>query len=225
MTLDLLFVLDAGERLSLPERAMLLAEYAPGAGREPLEPVGRTTARLLALFEELGGPELEGTAECRGCGATAEFAVATADLAQAAPEANAGWHTSGGTRWRPVSYDDLVVAVQADDDAAAVDAVLARCLDGASVGPDERARLVEAMALADPLAEVDLDLTCPECAAPVRAVLDVVEFTWSRVVAQAQVLLLDIDALARAYSWSEAEILALPPVRRRRFVDLVTGGS
>ncbi len=228
MAIDLLSVLDAGEQLTLPERAVLLAEHAPGPGRVHLEPVGRTTELLLGLLEQLGGPTLEATAECRGCGATAEFALDLGDLASMAPGRGAAWGDVEGVRWRPVSYDDLIVAARAADAAGGVQAVLERCVAGAAGGAgdidaDLRGRLSEAMAQADPLAEIDIELTCPDCEAEVPTTLDVVEFTWAHVVAQAQTLLLEVDALARAYSWSETEILALPPARRRRYVDLVAG--
>ena len=34
-------------------------------------------------------------------------------------------------------------------------------------------------------------------------------------------MLLDIHALARAYGWSESDILALPPRRRQAYLELV----
>jgi hypothetical protein len=34
-------------------------------------------------------------------------------------------------------------------------------------------------------------------------------------------LLLEIDQLARAYHWSEADILAIPAARRRRYLALI----
>ncbi len=228
MALDLLSVLDAGETLSRPERALLLAAQAPGVPGPPAEdePVGATTARLLALHATLAGPALEGTVACSACGATVEFSAVGDDLLAGgvSPGSAGAPDPVEGVRWRPVSYADLVAAARAEDETAGVGVVLKRCVEG-PVSPEVRARLVERMAEADPLAEIELDLTCAECGEAVRALLDVLDFTWAQVVAQAQALLADVDTLARAYSWSESEILALPRARRRRFVDLVTGGA
>ena len=38
----------------------------------------------------------------------------------------------------------------------------------------------------------------------------------------AERLFLDIDALARAYGWTEREILNLPPARRAAYLQIVT---
>ena len=86
-----------------------------------------------------------------------------------------------------------------------------------------RAALVEAMPQADPLLELACDLDCPHCGAAVRTTVDVPGFVWAEVEARARVLLAEIDVLARAYGWSEREILDLSPARRARYVDLVTG--
>lgn len=227
MPVDLLTLEDAGEALSPPRRALLLAESAPGPPVEPREPVGRTHARLLGLYQELAGSMLEGTVDCPACAATVELNVACEDLlaAQPAVPVDPGplLTGTGSVTWRPVSYDDLAAA-ESEDDAQAVAEVLSRCVDG-EVTERLRPALCAAMATADPLAEIEVELVCPECEEPVLAFLDVLDFTWAQVVAKAEALLLEVDVLARAYSWSEAEILALSPARRRRFVELATGGA
>jgi hypothetical protein len=54
-----------------------------------------------------------------------------------------------------------------------------------------------------------------------RATLDPAEFLWAAAEAQARRLLLEVDALARAYGWREPDVLALPPARRRAYLELV----
>jgi hypothetical protein len=44
---------------------------------------------------------------------------------------------------------------------------------------------------------------------------------WMRLQLAAERLLLDVDALARAYGWSEAQVLALPPLRRAAYLQMV----
>lgn len=228
MPLDLLSLEDAGEALSPPRRALLLAAHAPGPPPDAGEPVGHTHARLLRLHQELAGSMMEGTVGCPSCAATVELSVDCEELLASEPEVlvhPAPLATGSGTvAWRPVSYDDLAAAAETEDECQAVAAVLSRCVDG-EVTDQLRPSLCTAMAQADPLAEIEVELACPECGEPVHALLDVLDFTWARVVARAQALLVEIDVLARVYSWSEAEILALPSARRRRFVELAAGGA
>lgn len=228
MALDLLSLEDAGEALSPPRRALLLAEQAPGPPVEPREPVGRTHARLLRLHQELAGSTLDGTVGCPSCAATVELSVDCEELLASMPEVPVQpaplASGSGFVTWRPVSYDDLAAAAEAEDGGRAVAEVLSRCVDG-EVTEQLRPALCTAMAAADPLAEIEVELACPECEEPVHALLDVLDFTWAQLVARAQALLLEVDVLARAYSWSEADILALSAARRRRFVELATGGA
>jgi hypothetical protein len=46
---------------------------------------------------------------------------------------------------------------------------------------------------------------------------------WQKVQLAAERLLLDIDTLARAYGWTESDVLRLSPVRRAAYVQMTTG--
>jgi hypothetical protein len=81
--------------------------------------------------------------------------------------------------------------------------------------------MTEAIAAADPLAEIALELTCPDCAAAWSAPFDIVRFLWSEVDAWAARILDEVHILASRYGWSEAEILALSPQRRQHYRDLI----
>ncbi|HJQ82925.1 MAG TPA: GNAT family N-acetyltransferase, partial [Candidatus Binatia bacterium] len=58
----------------------------------------------------------------------------------------------------------------------------------------------------------------PVYAAP----LDVGRLLWEKVQIAAERLLLDVDALARAYGWTEREILSLSPGRRAAHLQIVS---
>jgi hypothetical protein len=49
---------------------------------------------------------------------------------------------------------------------------------------------------------------------------DIVSFFWAEIGAWAQRLLREVHALASAYGWREADILALSAWRRRQYLDL-----
>ena len=80
------------------------------------------------------------------------------------------------------------------------------------------------MADADPLAEVLVDVVCPAVATQFVADLDVASFVWAEVRARAQRLLRDVDVLARAYGWTEAEVLELGDRRREAYLTLAEEG-
>lgn len=73
---------------------------------------------------------------------------------------------------------------------------------------------------ADPGAELTLEIACPECGAATPAELDIAAYLWTELDAWARDLLLDVHLLASAYGWSEPEILALSPLRRRYYLEL-----
>jgi hypothetical protein len=50
---------------------------------------------------------------------------------------------------------------------------------------------------------------------------DAGSFFWSELGAWARRLLHEIHSLARAYGWSESEILTLSPARRQAYLELI----
>ena len=207
---------DAANALRPVERAVALAsadgEAADDVARLPL---GRRDARLLALHAAIAGPVIEATASCPHCGEDAEFALdVDALLARDVPAV-----VPDG--WRLPDSRDLAAAAGAADVEDAERVLLERCVD-AGVG---RSAVAAAMAEADPLAEVLVDVVCPVCEEAFVADLDVAAFVWTEVQAAALRLLRDVDALARAYGWTEDEVLALGEGRRQAHLELVSEGG
>lgn len=122
---------------------------------------------------------------------------------------------------------DLTAAARAADPRTAL---LARCLvsaghDGTAVTAGElpaqvQRRIVDAVEAADPGADTALNVACPECGRATRAELDIASYLWTELDAWARDVLLDVHLLATAYGWSEPEILALSPTRRRYYLEL-----
>ncbi|MEK8145417.1 hypothetical protein NKH18_40785 [Streptomyces sp. M10(2022)] len=93
----------------------------------------------------------------------------------------------------------------------------------AALLPERVERLIaEKAAEADPTAEVTLNVACPECGEATPAELDITFYLWTELDTWARDLLLDVHLLATAYGWSEPEILALSPIRRRYYLELCT---
>ena len=78
-----------------------------------------------------------------------------------------------------------------------------------------------AMAAADPQAEIEISLECPACTCHWTEIFDIDSFFWTELQAWAARILREIHQLASAYGWSEREILALPPLRRNTYLNLI----
>jgi hypothetical protein len=238
-TLDLW---QAAHALGPVERALVLAaEAGPAdAGVDELArlPLGRRDARLLDLHTALSGHVLDATAACPGCGEQADFSVdADALLAPAAEPAKPTPLEVGGyvVTWRSPDSRDVAAAAETREAAAADRVLLTRCVtvargpsgevEASALPVEVRGALARAMADADPLAEVLVNVACPACETEFVADLDVGGFVWAELQAHARRVLREVDVLARAYGWTEAEVLALPQPRRAAYLALVQDGG
>ncbi|MBO0655492.1 hypothetical protein J1792_22745 [Streptomyces triculaminicus] len=216
-------------------RALLLHALArPGADAGELlsVPLGARDAELFAVRRALFGARLEVRTECAECGEDMEFEFDADGLgtARAAPD---GPLRVEADEWAvefrlPTPADLAAVESAADEEARA--ALLARCVlraehAGRPVAdrplPDHVQRRIAAVsAESDPLADVTLNVACPACGKATRAELDITSYLWAELDAWARDTLLDVHLLATAYGWSEPEILALSPLRRRYYLEL-----
>ncbi len=73
----------------------------------------------------------------------------------------------------------------------------------------------------DPQAEIRIDLTCPQCSHKWDVLFDIASFLWTEINHWAERTLRTVHKLARAYGWSERDILNLSPVRRQLYLGLV----
>jgi len=195
--------------------------------------------RNTALFDLRGslfGPSQALRCNCPRCDAIVEFSVDCAALAQSLAPVEAATApqrlVAEGHRidFRLPDIDDLRAV--ADDPQQAVARLLHRCVTRCERGdgqpcdptalPDSvRHALSERMEALAPGASVGFDLACPECGQCWSAPMDVGQVLWTELNHSAERLLLEVDALARSYGWSEAQVLALSPARRAAYLQLV----
>ncbi|WP_405874612.1 MULTISPECIES: hypothetical protein [unclassified Streptomyces] len=233
---ELLAAWEAGLGEAPVGRALLLHRTARpevDTGRLPQLPVGEREADLFALRRALFGERMQVRLACAACGADMEFDLDAGQLAGSLggrPSAESvlrvqldGWDVE----FRLPGVADLTAAARAADPRTAL---LARCLvsaahDGTAAlagelpAPVQR-RIAEAVEAADPGADLALNVACPECGEATRAELDIASYLWTELDAWARDVLLDVHLLATAYGWSEPEILALSPTRRRYYLEL-----
>ena len=81
--------------------------------------------------------------------------------------------------------------------------------------------LAQKMQELDPLAEIRIDLQCPSCRHGWTLDFDIVQWLWQEIGDWASRMLQQVHALAQAYGWSEASILAMSAKRRRRYLELL----
>ena len=237
---EMLDVWERGREATLTERALLLLGQACSeSSRDALAalPIGCRDARLLTLREWAFGRTLSGVTSCPACGQRLDLSFTTDAIRvpqPPTPEAALSVKVDGyEIVFRlPDSTDLAILAEEAlVDRAEARERLLERCVRGARRNGRKRAfrqlpaRVVDAvvrqMGEADPQADVYTTVACPSCTYSWQAVFDVVSYFWSELDSWVHRTLQDVHALALAYGWREADILALSPWRRQCYLQLV----
>jgi len=212
----------------------LLAAACPDFSPERLS-IGQRDFQLLELRERTFGSRLDARSRCPACAEQLEVSFTAQDArvcaAAEVPQELVVQQSGHDLRCRLPTQADLEASCGQGDVPAARRYLLERCLldvrrDGVAAAvdelPDDVMRAVEqAMAAADPQANVQLALSCPACGHQWQEVFDIVSFLWGEVHAWALRLLREVHTLAAAYGWSEADILALSPQRRRMYLEMV----
>ena len=180
--------------------------------------VGDRNSLLLGVILATYGPRLTWQLDC-SCGESLHVEVDLRELLRRA-DADSGDAAAllPGARL-PTGADLEAVAQAADVDAAWAELV-ARCAGDLPEGPDGLELVESRMAAADPLADIALRPTCWQCHAVVSLSLDPAVELAARLASWAD-LLYDVHALARAYGWSEPDVLALPRPRRADYLLLI----
>lgn len=191
--------------------------------------LGARNLGLLALRNTIFNRQWSLRSACPACATECEFAVDCVALAEqlgAQPIEQCAaieWQGRSLTARAP-TIDDLIAIAGEADSADAVRALLARCLEGADElaidGPavEGLERHLEAL---DPAATIAFQLRCVGCAHEWSSLLDVGEALSAELQRAAERTLTEVDALARAYGWTEAEVLQLSPLRRAAYLQLV----
>jgi hypothetical protein len=236
---ELLAAWEQGLSQTPLERALTLLRAATGEEPDALArlSIGQRDARLLTLRELTFGPQLVSVTTCPNCGERLEMTFGVAEL-RAAPEAEqtdpCALSCSGyDVLFRLPNTLDLAALTSGADVADARRVLLGRCLLSARRGDAEVAaghlppEVLEAVAgrmgEADPQADIQLALVCTRCAHRWQEAFDVGLFLWGELHAWAARTLGEVHKLARAYGWREADILALSPVRRQFYLDMIGG--
>ena len=238
--------LDGDALLALWERGLGRAAWARDAallqasseGATPARTLGERNARLLALHARWFGRDVDLLSHCPSCGTVAQFSADCDLLTEQMPVAAGAQSHRLDAQAHLIEFrlpDSADVAAACDDKVRddfvrhLLDCCVLSCTrEGDSVPVSQLPvpvldALSQRMEALDPGASVSFALECPQCDTHWSAPLDVGQLVWQKVQAAAERLLLDVDALARAYGWTEREVLRLNPLRRAAYLQLVTG--
>ena len=183
---------------------------------------------LLSLRVSRLGPHMALGFVCPHCQTQAEISFDVADLqASVSPDRPAGiaadagrpgWYRAGGAEFRLPTAADLAAAAIAPDPAASL---AENCLDDVARKKPNRNRIERLMAAMAPELSRQITAACPECGAQAEVMLSVPKVVIAELKREAARIYDEIDLIARAYHWPEAEILALPQQRRRVYAERI----
>ncbi|MGK8558166.1 DUF6760 family protein [Nocardia gipuzkoensis] len=129
---------------------------------------------------------------------------------------------------------EAVSAVLATNEAAALTALLSRCVirigsqhppddeQVAALSPRARATIEERMAELAPSVDQTVHTVCPECERAFMAPFDIQRFFFGEFRTDNATLYREVHYLAYHYHWSEREILGFTRDKRHRYIDVLT---
>lgn len=184
---------------------------------------------LAALYRLTYGDRIVSTAFCNRCRQRFDLSFSLHDLetsldarvagARTEQVADGVFVTAIGSRFRlPTGHDELAVASLPPESASR--ALMERCfLSG------EASDIEDAMEEVAPVFDLELQATCPECAAGQTIRFDVQYYLLSALEQEKPALLRDVHRIASAYGWTFDESLGLRRSERRRLVELIEAES
>jgi hypothetical protein len=213
------------------ERSLTLLECAfPERSRDALIDltIGERDVCLLQLRQRTFGAAMRAIVACPTCGERLEINADVQTFMLIPPPTFSGTaavyeFTTEACKvtFRLPTVRDLL-ALRACDNARAL--LEERCILSVQGDPVHTVRdaLDKHMAQCDPQAEILFDLNCPVCSYAWNSPFDIASFLWREVEAGARRLFHEVHTLARAYSWCEADILAMSAARRQRYLEMVS---
>jgi hypothetical protein len=216
--------------------ACRLVEERDRGGTRPLDvgglPIGDLDAIVVHLRCRALGDSIVGEATCPGCSEMVDVPLRLlAYLRHRRPRPTRAARQGNEPGWWELHRYPLQFRLPTVSDlrevagsAGARAELLDRCVRGTTTPRSVRSA-ERAMAVLGPTLRSSVSGPCPECAASMELTFDAREYCYSELRTLSVAVLDEVHLLASAYHWSEADILALPPTRRKAYAELIAGGS
>jgi hypothetical protein len=216
----------------LDQALVVLRLSGPDLDEDPAAlPIAERDRRLVELRQAMFGDSIPCVINCPACAGLQEFelsaAALLAEIGAPCPEevlSLEGWTIV----LRALDSRDLAAVASAPGVETASRWLAERAIrleaSPAGAGPAEplpaaiRAAAARRIAEREEAADLALDLGCTGCGAAWTAVFDIGAHLWLEIDAQARRLVREVAALAARFGWSEADLLAMPPARRRAYL-------
>lgn len=211
------------------ETLVLAAGVAELSGRRPEEAdldellLGDRNRLMLAILCSTSWAPRALLMTCSRCGTTHEVAFDPAVVLDTVPDGPAGLEVrlesdEGLLDLRLPTGADLAAIVEAGE--ADGDALLRRCAPAARPSEAVRAAIEAEIIARDPCAEIVFVSHCGECGAAVRGLVDPLALLLAEMERHGGIAA-ELDRIARAYHWREAELLCLTAHRRRLYLRAI----
>jgi hypothetical protein len=228
--LDVLALWERGaSRHALDRSALMCAWARPDLPVDAIAdlPLGEITVSLLRTRAVCFGEQIRGHVDCEDCGQRLELTVSVGELLQPTAVSASRDVNVAGIRCRVPCLRDLAAVAGESDVENAARQMLTRLLDnGGGDIPAMSERTVreieDALEKADPNADLAFEVRCDACGHLGVAQLDAGELLWDEIDVRARGLLAEVHLLARAYGWTESEILGLSAKRRASYLSMVS---
>lgn len=210
-----------------------VVSFEEGATAEllPKLSIGDKVALMLHIHRlELGDP-LDCAVSCIKCGKSMSIVLSAARMLNCvAPEPSLSYSVeASGLRLQiqPLTIIDQDMLLSAKKGEDLEEALARACIVSSdSQLPENLPRqVIEAIGSkleeVDPLSDIDLAISCPECGHKFHTTFDLEDFVFRELGIDHGDLDSEVHWLALHYHWSEEEILSLPVRRRRKYISLI----
>ena len=227
---------DLGRQRNTIERSLVaLALAYPEKSWDEMEslPIGQRDALLMRLYAATFGTVVQACHRCPACDEKVEVDLALTEFlaSDVPPVEPLEFHYEGyDVSFRLPDSRDLTGILNMESEADARRFLASECIREIRENDSVVERyllddsfvmtLSSQIAESDALAEIEIELKCPDCDHLWNSSFDIGSFFWSRIESGARRLMSDVALLASRFGWSEQAILEMSPHRRETYLNL-----
>lgn len=236
---DIIRLNDLGQGRSLTERSLIAINVAfPEKSWEELiaMPIGGRDQYLLELYGLCFGNSIAGVCDCPSCDKEIELTIPIDHFRSEDPTIRPATVSVDVGRYQVQSRlpdSSVLMSINHFQELKeARSSLIGHCIvsstyRGKAISPHRLPvyvlkALAESILMADPQAELLMEVHCPACDHAWEIQFDISFYFWDSLAASANSLDWEVHVLASAYGWKEADILAMNAWRRHRYIQRVS---